>query len=39
MALKKVGVLDPHVAIIDSVLVRAFGGGEATGPIPRTSAP
>ena len=34
MALKKVGVLDPHIAIIDSVLVRAFGGGEATGPSP-----
>jgi transposase len=26
--------LDPEVAIVDSVIVRAFGGGEATGPGP-----
>lgn len=32
--LRKAGVLDPHLAIVDSVLVRAFGGGEETGPSP-----
>jgi transposase len=32
--LRKTGKLDPHVAIIDSVIVRAFGGGEGTGPSP-----
>jgi transposase len=32
--LRKAGLLDPHLAIVDSVLVRAFGGGEATGPSP-----
>jgi len=32
--LRKVGKLDTSVAIIDSVLVRAFGGGEDTGPSP-----
>lgn len=32
--LRKAGVLDLHTAIIDSVLVRAFGGGEGTGPSP-----
>lgn len=26
--------LDPDVVIVDSVIVRAFGGGEATGPSP-----
>jgi transposase len=31
--LRKLGQLDPHVAVIDSV-VRAFGGGENTGPSP-----
>lgn len=34
IALKKAGVLDPHIVIIDGVLVRAFGGGESTGPSP-----
>lgn len=32
--LHRVGKFDPHVAIIDGVTVRAFGGGEATGPSP-----
>lgn len=32
--LRKEGKLDPDTAIIDSVTVRAFGGGEATGPSP-----
>lgn len=32
--LRKVGKLDTSVAIIDSVLVRAFGGGDETGPSP-----
>jgi transposase len=32
--LKKAGKLDPHIAIVDSVIVRAFGGGEDTGPSP-----
>lgn len=32
--LRKAGLLDPELAIIDSVLVRAMGGGEATGPNP-----
>jgi transposase len=32
--LRKVGELDPHVVIIDSVIVRAMGGGELTGPSP-----
>jgi len=32
--LRKAGKFDPHVAIIDSVIVRAFGGGEGTGPSP-----
>jgi len=32
--LKKEGELDPHVVIVDSVIVRAFGAGEATGPNP-----
>lgn len=32
--LRKAGKLDPSVAIIDSVTVRAFGGGEDTGPSP-----
>jgi len=32
--LRRAGQLDLHTAIIDSVLVRAFGGGEETGPSP-----
>jgi transposase len=32
--LRKAGELDLHTAIIDGVQVRAFGGGEATGPSP-----
>jgi transposase len=32
--LRKAGKLDPDVAIVDSVIVRAFGGGEQTGPSP-----
>ena len=32
--LKKAGQLDPEVVIVDSVIVRAFGGGEETGPSP-----
>jgi transposase len=32
--LRKAGQLDLHTAIVDSVQVRAFGGGEATGPSP-----
>src|SRR6187551_1634175 len=33
-ALKRAGKLDPDTVIIDGVTVRAFGGGEATGPSP-----
>lgn len=32
--LRKAGHLDVHTAIVDSVIVRALGGGEATGPSP-----
>ena len=32
--LRKAGKLDPDTVIIDGVTVRAFGGGEATGPSP-----
>lgn len=32
--LRKEGKLDPDVVIIDGVYVRAFGGGEGTGPSP-----
>lgn len=32
--LKKKGALDTHIAIVDSVQVRAVGGGENTGPSP-----
>lgn len=32
--LRKAGVLETQLAVIDSVLVRAFGGGDATGPSP-----
>src|SRR3954447_4749606 len=33
-ALKRAGKLDADTVIIDGVTVRAFGGGEATGPSP-----
>src|SRR6201999_497068 len=32
--LKKADILDEEIAIVDSVIVRAFGGGESTGPNP-----
>jgi transposase len=32
--LRQAGKLDPDVVIVDAVLVRAFGGGERTGPSP-----
>jgi transposase len=32
--LRKEDKLDPNVVVIDSVIVRAFGGGEETGPSP-----
>jgi hypothetical protein len=32
--LRQADKLDPDVAVIDSVFVRAFGGGERTGPSP-----
>ncbi len=32
--LRQAGRLDPDVVIVDGVLVRAFGGGEQTGPSP-----
>lgn len=32
--LRRAGKLDPGLAVIDSVYVRAFGGGQATGPSP-----
>jgi transposase len=32
--LRQAGKLDPDVAVVDSVYVRAFGGGQATGPSP-----
>jgi transposase len=32
--LRRADKLDPDVAIVDSVIVRAFGGGEQTGPSP-----
>lgn len=32
--LRQANLLDPEMAIVDSVTVRAFGGGEATGPSP-----
>ena len=32
--LRKAGKLDPDLVIIDAVLVRAFGGGDLTGPSP-----
>jgi transposase len=33
-SLRKAGVLEPQLAVIDGVLVRAFGGGDDTGPSP-----
>src|SRR5918911_2802387 len=33
-ALKRAGKLDPDTVVVDGVTVRAFGGGEATGPSP-----
>lgn len=32
--LRRAGKLDPDLVIVDAVVVRAFGGGEATGPSP-----
>jgi transposase len=32
--LRQAGKLDPDLVIVDAVLVRAFGGGELTGPSP-----
>ncbi len=32
--LRQAGKLDPDLVIVDAVLVRAFGGGERTGPSP-----
>jgi transposase len=32
--LRRSGELDTHTAIVDAVIVRAFGGGEDTGPSP-----
>jgi transposase len=32
--LRQAGKLDPDLVIVDAVLVRAFGGGEETGPSP-----
>jgi transposase len=32
--LRQNGCLDPGVAVVDSVYIRAFGGGEKTGPSP-----
>ena len=32
--LRQAGKLDPDLVIIDAVLVRAFGGGDRTGPSP-----
>lgn len=32
--LRKAGELEHETAVVDSVMVRAFGGGEATGPSP-----
>jgi hypothetical protein len=32
--LRKNGKFDPHTAIVDSVIVRAMGGGVETGPSP-----
>jgi transposase len=32
--LRQAGKLDPDLVVVDSVIVRAFGGGERTGPSP-----
>jgi transposase len=32
--LRQAGKLDPDLVIVDAVILRAFGGGEATGPSP-----
>lgn len=32
--LRQTDKLDPHLVIVDSVILRAFGGGEKTGPSP-----
>lgn len=32
--LRQADRLDPGLVVVDSVIVRAFGGGEATGPSP-----
>src|SRR5512138_934056 len=32
--LRKAGRLDPDLVIVDAVILRAFGGGEETGPSP-----
>lgn len=32
--LRKAGKLDPDLVIVDAVILRAFGGGENTGPSP-----
>src|SRR5437764_7145249 len=32
--LRQAGKLDPDLVIVDAVIVRAFGGGEQTGPSP-----
>jgi transposase len=32
--LRKAGKLDPDLVIVDAVILRAFGGGESTGPSP-----
>jgi len=32
--LRRAGILEAELAIVDSVMVRAFGGGDATGPSP-----
>jgi transposase len=32
--LRQADLLDPELVVVDSVIVRAFGGGQATGPSP-----
>jgi hypothetical protein len=32
--LRRAGKLDPDLVIVDAVILRAFGGGERTGPSP-----
>jgi len=36
-ALRKAGMLDLSLAVVDSSTTRAFGGGDETGPTPRTA--